>query len=33
MSMSSGYVWLSPVMVTFTSVIVPERPETTHVEG
>ena len=33
MSMSSGYVWLSPVRSRFTSVIAPVMPETTHVEG
>ncbi len=33
MSMSSGYMWLRPLMNTFTSVIAPLRPETTHVDG
>ena len=33
MSMSSGNVWLRPVIWTFTSVIEPDRPETTQVDG
>ncbi len=33
MSMSAGNVWLSPVMVTLTSVIAPVTPETTQVDG
>jgi hypothetical protein len=33
MSMSSGQVWLAPLIVMFRSVIVPEEPETTQVDG
>ena len=33
MSMSSGYVCVSPLMFTFTSLTVPVTPETTQVDG
>jgi hypothetical protein len=33
MSMSSGQVCESPLMLMLTSVIVPERPVTTQVDG
>jgi hypothetical protein len=33
MSMSSGHVWVAPLIVRLRSLIVPDEPETTQVDG